>query len=140
MPISNREDIMTNEEQALMQAAQAYSTLNGRISGLQEQLNEALAALEGRNARIEQLERAILEDTDRYKLYEAELYNRMRSLEAERDQALIERDQTRVILASLRVQLDAIELPLPAPPLSLPAPSKKKRSPSEDHPNGPLAS
>lgn len=117
-------EVMTGEEQALMQAAQAYSKLNGKITALEDKLRETLTVLEGRNARIEQLERAQAEDADRTKLYEAELYNRMKSLEAERDGALTERNELRVVFASLRAQLDAIELPLASPPRR--SPSKKR--------------
>lgn len=115
----------TAEEQALMQAAAAYSSLNGKINTLQGQLHEALVALEGRNERIKVLDQALLDQQQNHALDLATARNNMEVYRQQRDEALLERDQLRVVFASFKAQLDAVELPLPAPPVKN---GKRKRS------------
>lgn len=116
----------SSEREALLRAAQAYDTLNGRIIDLEAKLKDALVALDGRYARIEQLERAIKEDAERHAQYANEIYVRSKDLEDERDNAIWERDQVRIVYASLKALLDSIELP------PRPIPTRQQRDKTDE--------
>lgn len=112
-------------------AAAAFDSLNDRMADLESKLKEALTVLEGRNARIEVLERAMHEDRDYFTLELSRRDSIIESYRAIRDDALHERDQLRVVFHSLRTQLDALELPLRGP-------SRAEDSFDEGYTNGPV--
>jgi chromosome segregation ATPase len=129
-----------SEREILMRAASdraaaAFDALNDRhsqrIADLEEKLKEALTVLEGRNARIEVLERAMEEDRDHFNLELSRRDSIIESYRAIRDDALHERDQLRVVFHSLRAQLDALELPLRPP-------SRAEDRFDEGYTNGPV--
>lgn len=115
-------------------AAAAFDALNDkhtqRIEDLESKLRETLTVLEGRNARIEVLERAIHEERDQFRLELSHRDSIIESYRSIRDDALHERDQLRVVFHSLRAQLDALELPLRGP-------SRAEDSFDEGYTNGP---
>lgn len=121
----------SNERDILMRAASTWASLNDRMTDLEEKLKEALTVLEGRNARIEVLERAMYEERDQFKLELSRRDSIIESYRAIRDDALHERDQLRVVFHSLRAQLDALELPLRGP-------SRAEDRFDEGYTNGPV--
>ena len=111
--ISNERDVLIRA--ATERAAAAFDSLNDRLANLEGKLKEALTALEGRNARIEVLERAMFEERQQFMLELGRKDDIIDDYRAIRDDALHERDQLRVVFHSLRVQLDALEIPLRGP-------------------------
>ena len=127
----NERDILIRA--AADRAAAAFDNLHDRMANLEEKLKEALTALEGRNARVEVLERAMHEERQQFELELGRKDNIIESYRAIRDDALHERDQLRVVFHSLRVQLDALELPLRGPSRAA------EDVPDEGYTNGPAA-
>ena len=128
--ISNERDVLIRA--ATERAAAAFDSLNDRLANLEEKLKEALTALEGRNARIEVLERAMFEERQQFMLELGRKDDIIDDYRVIRDDALHERDQLRVVFHSLRVQLDALELPLRGP-------SRAEERLDESHTNGSAA-
>ena len=111
-----------SNREALLRAAQAYDNLNGQILDLETKLGDATVALEGRNARIQVLERAMHEEREQFKLELLERENALATYREQVDEARWERNELRVVLLNLRTQLNAVEIPLrPALPKEEPA-------------------
>ena len=103
MSASNGELNVSGQQRDLMiQAAMAYDETQKRIAGLEDQLNRAVAALEAKNAEIENLNLWLSQE--RY---------RNDNHRNERDQAVAERAEVLAILSNVRAMVEKAEIPMP---------------------------
>ena len=85
----------------MIQAAMAYDETQKRIAGLEDQLNRAVAALEAKNAEIENLNLLLSQER-----------NRNDNHRNERDQAVAERAEVLAILSNVRALVEKAEIPM----------------------------
>ena len=103
MSASNGGLIVNGQERDLMmQAAMAYDETQKRIANLENQLNRAVAALEAKNAEIENLNLLLSQER-----------NRNDNHRNERDQAVAERAEVLAILSNVRAMVEKAEIPMP---------------------------
>jgi hypothetical protein len=88
----------------MIQAAMAYDETQKRIASLEDQLNRAVAALEAKNAEIDNLNLLLSQER-----------NRNDSHRNERDQAVAERAEVLAILSNVRAMVEKAQIPMPLP-------------------------
>jgi len=101
---------ISNELKSLMTVGQAYDQLAARARDLEEQLAEALTALEGRNARILVLEEAMHTERTQYQDDCARRDKEVANYRRAADQAIGERNELRITLNNLRTLILAVDL------------------------------
>lgn len=105
-----------DEREVILRAASAYDGLRAQIDALTAQLTEtgdryaaqlteARDAIRSRDTQIGQLELALAEER-----------NRSATLQADRDQAVLERGELLAVFHMFRAQLEAITIPMPPLP------------------------
>jgi predicted nucleic acid-binding Zn-ribbon protein len=103
MSASNGEVKVSGQQRDLMiQAAMAYDETQKRIASLEDQLNRAIAALEAKNAEIDNLNLLLSQER-----------NRNDNHRNERDQAVAERAEVLAILSNVRAMVEKAEIPVP---------------------------
>ena len=103
MSASNGGLTVSGQQRDLMiQAAVAYDETQKRIASLEDQLNRAVAALEAKNAEIENLNLLLSQER-----------NRNDNHRNERDQAVAERAEVLAILSNVRAMVEKAEIPMP---------------------------
>jgi chromosome segregation ATPase len=90
------------QRDVMIQAAAAYDETQKRIASLEDQLNRAVAALEAKNAEIENLNLLLTQER-----------NRNDNHRNERDQAVAERAEVIAILSNVRAMVEKAEIPMP---------------------------
>ena len=105
----------SNARETLLRAAEAYDDINTQIISLQQQLNEATIALEGRNQRILVLEQAMLAEREQYAQDCMRRDQEVARYRAEADAAIGERNELRIVLSNFQAQLNAVEIPSKPP-------------------------
>jgi hypothetical protein len=102
MSASNGEVKVSGQQRDLMmQAAVAYDETQKRIASLEDQRNRAVAALEAKNAEIDNLNLLLSQER-----------NRNDNHRNERDQAVAERAEVFAILSNVRAVVEKAEIPV----------------------------
>lgn len=104
-----------NDLKTLMTVGQSYDALAVHARDLEAQLNEALTALEGRNARVLVLEEAMHTERTQYQDDCARRDKEVANYRRAADQAIGERNELRITLNNLRTLILAADLPANEP-------------------------
>jgi hypothetical protein len=102
--MSESNGVGAQQRDLMIQAAMAYDETQKRIASLEDQLNRAVAALEAKNAEIDNLNLLLSQER-----------NRNDSHRNERDQAVAERAEVFAILSNVRAMVEKAQIPMPVP-------------------------
>ena len=91
----------SQQRDLMMQAAVAYDETQKRIATLEDKLNRAVAALEAKNAEIDNLNLMLSQERNRNDNYRNE-----------RDQAVADRAEVLSILSNVRAMLEKTPIPM----------------------------
>ena len=91
-----------HQRDLMIEAAVAYDETQKRIASLEHKLSRAVAALEAKNAEIDNLNLLLTQER-----------NRNDNHRNERDQAVADRAEALAILSNLRAMLEKAEIPMP---------------------------